>query len=532
MKYPSPEFDDIVAAVCHGSATEQQLDDLAPVLASDAAARDEYLARVELHTRLATENGLFVSSVPVQSEAAAGVDPSGLKPGRRQFLPWIVATAASVVAAVSLWYAASTAAPVEAPPVVEKAKQQGTPAVAVLVNEIGAKFADGEGPDADRFETRKYRMLAGAAHLRFVNGADVVINAPATFTIHDAMRMTLAEGSLRATIPETAQGFVVAAPGVDYLDRGTEFGVSVEGGTGRSELHVFDGVVDVLPGGSGTPVSSVSEGESVSMSQGRLRPAARPAPEAFPTADSIALRRWDAQRQTFRHDPDLVFYYPFVPDETDTSRLVDEATSGQRVEGRIQGAQWVTGRWPGKKALQFEQLGDLVTLNIPGSFDQFTIAAWVKVDRLEYSRNSILMTDGWAAGGYHWQSYRHGYLTASGPFGWQNVKKWAGPTIPQGRWVLLTAVVDRTANESRQYADSSLVARMQFTLANSIRPGSCRLGSWKPLPGHEDELRDFRGRIDEVAMWRRALSADEVRKLYEAGKPADDVQRSNMELRS
>ena len=51
MKFPSPAFDDAVAAACHGTADEECLAALAAVLQTDEAALDAYLWRTELHVR-------------------------------------------------------------------------------------------------------------------------------------------------------------------------------------------------------------------------------------------------------------------------------------------------------------------------------------------------------------------------------------------------------------------------------------------------------------------------------------------------
>jgi hypothetical protein len=59
LTFPSPEFDDAVAAVCHGSATETEMRALNGLLRSNLSARDEYLIRVELHSRLASDPDLF-----------------------------------------------------------------------------------------------------------------------------------------------------------------------------------------------------------------------------------------------------------------------------------------------------------------------------------------------------------------------------------------------------------------------------------------------------------------------------------------
>src|SRR5437899_10895205 len=59
ISFPSPEFDDTVAAVCHGSATDVEMSALNMLLRNDPGARDEYLLRIELHSRLASDPDLF-----------------------------------------------------------------------------------------------------------------------------------------------------------------------------------------------------------------------------------------------------------------------------------------------------------------------------------------------------------------------------------------------------------------------------------------------------------------------------------------
>ena len=45
IAFPSREFDEAVAAVCHGSASDEQARALNELLRSDLAARDEYILR-------------------------------------------------------------------------------------------------------------------------------------------------------------------------------------------------------------------------------------------------------------------------------------------------------------------------------------------------------------------------------------------------------------------------------------------------------------------------------------------------------
>ena len=94
MNYPSAEFDDAVAAVCQGNASEAGVAELHATLQAHEAARDDYLWQVELHSYLAslapgptTEPGLPVNESPRPRPAR-----------RRALVGWAVAAAAVLIA--------------------------------------------------------------------------------------------------------------------------------------------------------------------------------------------------------------------------------------------------------------------------------------------------------------------------------------------------------------------------------------------------------------------------------------------------
>ncbi len=78
LAFPSRDFDEAIAAVCHGSASDEQVAQLNLVLRADPAARDEYILRLELHARLASDPDLFLRS---DQEAV-------LAPGLKEALPF------------------------------------------------------------------------------------------------------------------------------------------------------------------------------------------------------------------------------------------------------------------------------------------------------------------------------------------------------------------------------------------------------------------------------------------------------------
>lgn len=104
IPFPSREFDDAVAAVCHGLASDEQAHALNELLRGDASARDEYILRIELHSRLASQLDLFAPAAAHAtgtSDAGSFAFPTPEAPrragaGAKQKIIWIAALAACV----------------------------------------------------------------------------------------------------------------------------------------------------------------------------------------------------------------------------------------------------------------------------------------------------------------------------------------------------------------------------------------------------------------------------------------------------
>ncbi|MDF1756099.1 MAG: FecR domain-containing protein [Verrucomicrobiales bacterium] len=428
---------------------------------------------------------------------------------KRPVLPWAIAAVTAILAVIS-WVL----------PFLPEKESETTPAdsfIALLVDEAGAEFTDGNAPDEVRFAKGRYQLTKGAVHVRFANGADVVMAAPAAFEIDDAFHIRLENGGLRAIAPPSAQGFTVATPGIDYEDLGTEFGISVNEDSGISELHVFDGQVDAKEPGSRKLMTSVMQGESVQFADGTLEPTGAPDVNRYLTPGSIGFLRWEHERSQFGKDPDLIGYYPFIK----ASTLRNEAEQAQTTDGTIHGARWVSGRWPGKGALLFDRDTDFVEIEIPGEFEELTMAAWLKLDRLDFSHTSIFDSNGWTDGDIHWQLTRSGTSWIAGFT--ENGRKVVAPSkiVPTNEWVHLTAMISRKTGLSSVYLNGQPAGVQQISKQTLIKPGLGRIGNWlwdKEWP--YVPIRALRGRIDEFAIWKRALTETEVKELVDKGKPA------------
>jgi len=114
--------------------------------------------------------------------------------------------------------------------------------VGTLVESAGAKWNVAIG-DEGRLRPRRISLEQGYARVRLNKGAEVIVQAPSTFTIEGSNRMSLKSGWITAKVPPIATGFTVKSPGSSVVDFGTEFGL-LAGAERRAEVHVFDGRIE------------------------------------------------------------------------------------------------------------------------------------------------------------------------------------------------------------------------------------------------------------------------------------------------
>jgi hypothetical protein len=368
-----------------------------------------------------------------------------------------------------------------------------------------------------RFGPGEYELQKGLVHLRFAQGADMILAGPARFIVNDAQHVRLVSGKARVVAPSTAKGFTVATTSADYIDLGTEFGLRVEP-DGASDLYVFDGQVNVADPRSGKVLSEVFEGKSSRYVNGVAGEAPEVQSTDFPTPGAIGLKRWEKYEQQMRKATGLIAFFPFRRG-ADTSVLFNGLGEERMQNGKIVGARWVSGRWPGHGALLFDRDTDFVQLNIPGEHQELTIAGWLKVDRLDFELNAILNSDGYEPGGVHFQLTRQGYprggVVVQGNF----KDKVVGAAVPLGTWAHVASVISTRTRSQQIFVNGILTRERQWQMGEVIKLGACRLGNWLPDAKTNIPNRAFRGRIDELAIWNRLLTQTEIAQLVEAGRP-------------
>ena len=126
-------------------------------------------------------------------------------------------------------------------------------------------------------------LVEGIATLRFDSGAEIVLEAPATVEVLDAMNCRLKRGTVVADVPSSAHGFSIDTTQAKVVDWGTKFGLSA-GDNGNYRVQVLEGRVDVNRKGS-AEVKQLTKGQTDDHGwlQSRLNPE--------PTADAEP-NRW------------------------------------------------------------------------------------------------------------------------------------------------------------------------------------------------------------------------------------------------
>src|SRR5262249_51039678 len=242
--------------------------------------------------------------------------------------------------------------------------------------------------------------------------------------------------------------------------------------------------------------------------------------------------QWEVDRRALGEDPSLLVYYPFQTDQAWSRALRDEGGGKARpLDGAIVGCTWGSGRWPGKRGLELKRVSDRVRLHVPGKFNAITLAAWVRPDALPNQNNSLMMADGWDPGGLHWQIGIDGTIILAvkappdldgGPYQRGAHYRAVGALTPErfGRWVHLAVVYDPVAETVTHYVDGKPAAEQPILFDTPLRIGDAELGNWNVARyRNKTPVRNFNGCIDEVMLFNRPLSADEVSRLYTQGRP-------------
>jgi len=503
------ELESLFNRIADGLASEADIQLLGNLLRSSPELRRTYRQFMDMHSVLQWN---YVAAV---SKNRSSRLPS-IAQARGNRRKWLWAIIGGLAAACIMIVAVLNISYLSDPSPTTAVAAKTSSAVALLLSESAAEFAMGRAPKGTEFEPGEYELLKGTVHLQFERGAEMVLNSPAKFVVKDSQHVWLEYGAIRVTVPPPAIGFTVKTSTADYIDIGTEFGLRVDANHNTNDLYVFDGQVNIAEPKSGKLWSEVKEGNSSRYVDGAESKTPEITTSDFPTPVKIGFEQWNRYRQNLLASKGVMSFYSFMRKE-DESVLSNESGK-DTANGRIVGAKWVSGRWPGKDALMFSHDTDFVQLEIPGEHDELTIAAWVNIDRLDFAFNAILNSDGYDPGDMHFQLNRQGYPRGGVKIDGNFTDKEFNCSVPLGKWVHVASVLSMPTRVQKMYVNGVLSRERHWPNNEILRPGLCRLGNWLPDASAKSSNRGIRGRIDELVIWDRVLSEDELLRHVKAGK--------------
>ena len=511
----------LISAHFDGALTTEERAELETMLLSSSKARQILLDHANFHGLL-REQALRAGGVEWLETTAMTQRPVTRFSNRA----WIAAGLAACLA-FGWWLLPKPGTPPLPPTASDDVKQPANGEVALLgmavdVTWNGRSYTTGEALPKGLLSIRK-----GMLRLDFYSGATVVLEGPAELELLSQNLARLDEGKLTANVPPPAQGFTVLNGNLRVVDRGTQFGMSVAG-TDNCTVHVFDGEVELQGEVPNATARKLFEGEAVSIRAGKSTAISA---DRRSFADPVRIlkaatretedqwKKWRTKSQALRNTPGLLTYFDF--EELDPANMIlPNRASGATEDsnGSVIGCEKLSGRWDRKSALGFAKISDRVRFRTEGSSPSITLMAWVRVDSLPLDHNSLFSMAPGEVGEVHWKLDQSGRLLLGLRVARElEYKSWERLESPQvvtpsdfGRWMHLATVIDAEKSEMRHYVNGIRVALGPLRRHPPVKLGMANLGNLDATWYNTQPVRNFNGRIDEFALFTRALTNEEI----------------------
>ena len=357
--------------------------------------------------------------------------------------------------------------------------------------------------------------------------------------------------------------FAIRTPSAVVTDLGTEFGVIV-GEDGDTATHVIEGRVELKVLGDDRP-----EHQAIRIAAGESVHVERPAKDKKDDLAAVArgkantnlftvhpgklteyvaekrlepFRRWQAFSDELLKRDDLVDYWDFQRDRKNPLVLRNRAPGGH--DGTIEGARWVPGRFPGKHALRFSYPSHRVRVRLNDKINgsrQLTLVAWVRVDVMQAELSTLMIPDSSMSESmpndpiyFQWGIWKKGYPY----FGLVNQEGIGLPQEMPGKLpsfistavdMCVAVMLDDFAKKYAFYCDGKVAfcydgkGKVEW---NTFFGDRISLGAHDYLIGNynvpaEEAFADvdhsYRGSIGELMIFNKALSPDEIGRIYKEG---------------
>lgn len=529
---PSPRLQHLLSRLSDGLLDPAEAAELDDILRQDPAARGYYRCHAAVHVALGD-----------REEASKIV---ALPPSRRSWKwPALAAAAAVVLAAGLTWWPGRNHS--TSPQPVADADHSAAPVLAVTSAAGDLRWNLPQAPTAGQpLGPGLVRVFNGDLSLSLTGGQSLHVKGPAEFVLLDDGEIALHRGPAAFRTVDGHGPFIVHLPKGALVDTGSDFSVDVEA-DGTAEVRVFENQLTastIGPSGDTLEELLLKPGRSILVNS-RLSAGNRPAAE-FLRLPPTPLAAPPGSEQAYAAavlGSSPVAYWRFesanrngeVPDETGSHPLQlmgrAQLSSGERQRFLVTNASDAAGFATPDEGLPGLDTARGITVEclLFSSAENYGTALALELadpappppDAPQHIRHAPqnfslerMGRKGEHIGHVHPDfALRAMFRSPSGYTGGTNLYSRESHLLH--RWVHVAVVHDGAGIQL--YLDGELSASTPAALPfHNVRLRPI-IGRLQPHP--QDELRQWIGGIDEVALYGRALSADEIHAHAAALKP-------------
>jgi len=496
-----------------GELAPERLEEVRRLLLESSHARMAYLKYNHFGHLLACSEPPLRAA---ESSALLIANDNAAQPGRKMLRSrWVIGIACMAMAALLILPALKT--PSQVPIRWENRSLAGSLAKSqgglLKVPDLDLELQEGQ-----EVRVGDYLLAAGFVEMD-LDGVKLTFESPAQFRIVSDEHILLKTGRLTARVPENKQQFQVETTeaGTAQILPGTE--TAIQADKDVSEIHVFDGNVDVLPKAEEIPVHLTRAKAT------RIGRRGSPAGVDFdsdrfvrhllePASDYAALIR--------QLDPVIYFRMGSSPDCVTLPNEARESGPADDVAivypGEMKRPPIAPGKIGSSLRLQAEFGSYAIYSRYPSAESQLTVCAWVRAS----SRPR------WASIAKQWSKnvgqFHFGLHGDTGELeilvldeDGKKVRVRDESPFPLRAWQFVAFVVD--GSTLRLYLNGNEIGAKP---CNGLSPaGSSNVGIGVKLGDKQKPARNstgfWDGRIDELAIFHHALSADDIKRLFETG---------------
>jgi len=564
-------LEELLCGLVEGGLTESERSELAAILNASEEAQKYYLAYLQLHTEL-TENGGGLESRKADRSNDSLSKPlfpridlgDGESPGTKSifglgmgfFLGVFSITVLGGAAVYFFWFGNQDLIEGERQVALGDSTEErdinaNSPVegktFTVSKSAVDQHYAvvvhsDGNGSNqivpGQRLGGGTIKIDEGRLQIEFMGGAVLAITGPAELELLSPKSATLIRGTAVARVPERARGFVLNSPGLAVVDLGTEFLVDVPP-DGQSNVKVIDGEVELsILGDDGNTWTNRRIGamEEVTVAGGiktlknveeakadlprvvSLQPAQLNIGESYVksvlASNPVAYWRFNefVDGKIPNEMGDFLWLHP-VFDQSESDKMLI-------TEGRMQFRRSSKSRY----LVTQDQIPEFST-------KAFSVEMWMLPDDLQHA-TCLSVFPNWSGNAdaalcvieivtdtfliHQPGSVRTLFRDPPGRSPDSGFNLFTQGLVTPGMWQHVVMV--KKQGKFQLFYNGSLAREVEIEDSSNEEPFRCMLGQL----ALRQAGRQFSGLVDEIAIYRHALSAEEVREHYRLATGQDD----------